>query len=123
MNQLNETQSPVVFTRKWLLLTILCLVPLFLLFAFLGDPGRGRAAGICAGVIATAVRANWNLRKHPWFWVTVTILTVLHAALVLFVAWSSSTAYTGLALLPVAALDYAIVYGSIKLAEKMMVRA
>lgn len=101
---------------------ILCLVPVFLLFALLGDPGRGRAAGICAGVIVTTVRSTWNLRKHLWFWVTVAILTVLHAALVLFVAWSSSTAYTGLALLPVAVLDYGIVYGCIKLAEKVMVR-
>src|SRR5579862_2227451 len=121
MTQLNETQSPVVFTRKWRLVMMLCLVVLFLPFAFLGDPGRGRAALMCAGVISIAVRSTWNLRKHLWFWVTVAILTALHAALVLFVAWSSSPSYTWIALLPVGVVDYAIVYGCIKLAEKVMV--
>jgi hypothetical protein len=122
MNDLNETQSPDVFTRKWLLMVMLCLIPLFFLFVFLGYPGNGRAAVICAGVLATAVKAKWNLRENSWFWATVAILIAIHIPFVLFIPWTTAS-YPGIALLPVAVVDYAFVYGCIKLTEKIMSRS
>ena len=122
MKEVNEaSQSPDVFTRKWLLLVMLCLIPLFCVFAFFGDPGRGRAAVICAGVLVTAAKANWTFRQRLWFWMTLVILTVLHILLVLLVPWSSAS-YPGITLLPIAVVDYAIVWGCIKLVEKAMSR-
>jgi hypothetical protein len=118
----NESQSDELFSRKWLLLVCLCLVPLFLLFGFLGYPGKGRAATLFAGVVATAIRASWNLRKHVWYRVTVTTLSALHLLLVLLVPWPSGS-FPAVALLPVAVADFAIVYGSIKLAEKLTKKA
>ena len=122
MNELNDNQAPDPFTRKWLLVVILCIVPLFFLFAVLGNPGRGRAAAICGGVGMTAIRACWNLRKYVWFWIALAVMVALHVALVLFIPWGDKS-YPGYALLPVAALDYGIVYGSFKLVEKVLMRS
>jgi hypothetical protein len=120
MKELNNNDQPIdVFSRKWLLVVILCMVPLFLLFAVQGDPGRGRAAAICGAVGMTAIRACWHLRKHAWFWAVFALMAVLHVVLVLFIPWSDKS-FPGYALLPIAALDYGIVYGSFKLAEALM---
>jgi len=122
MTEANSNQSPDVFTRKWTLVVILCMVPVFTLFAYFGDPGRGRAAAGSTIVIMYAARGCWNLKEHAWFWTTLTIIIALHVLLVLLIPWTSKS-YPGLTLFPIAVLDYAIVYGSIKLVEKVMKRA
>ena len=114
-------QSSNPFTRRWTLVVIICSLPAFLLLAWFGDPGRGRAAGIAICSIMFAARAVWSWSRHDWFWVTLGILTVLHVALVAVIPWTSKS-YPGLTLLPIAALDYGIVYGCIKLVEKVMNR-
>lgn len=122
MTELNDNRPLDPFTRKWLLVVILCMVPTFFLFAVvLGDPGRGRAAAICVGVGMMAIRACWHLRSHEWFWIVLTVMVGLHVALVMFIPWGDKS-YPGSALLPVGALDYGIIYGSFKLAEKLMSR-
>ena len=65
---------------------------------------------------------RWDLRKRVWFWVTLTVLALLHVPLILLVPWSN-TNYPGVVLLPQALLDLAIVYGCIKLIEKAMNRS
>ena len=119
---MTQMQSPDVFTRKWLLMVILCMVPAFFLFALLGDPGRGRAGAISVGVSMTAIRACWNLRKHIWFWATAAILIALHVFLILLIPWTDKS-YPGYALLPVGVLDYGIMYGCFKPVEKVVKRS
>jgi len=122
MKELTDDQAPDPFTRKWLLVVILCMAPTFFSFAILGDPGRGRAVAIFLGVGMTAIRACWNLRKHVWFWIVLGVMIALQALLVVFVPWSDKS-YPGYALLPVAALDYCIVYWCFKLVERAMKRS
>ncbi len=55
-------------TKTWALLAGVCVSPLFFLFAYFGDPGRGRAAFVCATGIAVATRFLWDLRRRVWFW-------------------------------------------------------
>ena len=121
MKEANSSQSSDVFTRKWTLVAILCMVPAFALFAYFGDPGRGRAAAGSTIVIMYAARGCWDLRRHTWFWVTLSIFIALHVLLVLLVPWTSKS-YPGPILFPIAVLDYAIVYGCIKLVEKVAKR-
>ena len=118
----SDNEQPELFTRRWLLLMLLSLVPFYSLFAFLGYPGKGRAAGICAAAIITAVRARWEVRKQLWFWVAVGILSALHVPLILLIPWTTAS-YPAFALLPVAVVDFAIVYGCIRLAEKAIGRS
>lgn len=118
----NDNQAGDMFSRKWLLLVIVCGAIPFLLFAFLlNEPGRGRAAAIATAVIMYAVKGRWNLREYTWFWVVLTIIVALHVLLVLLVPWTSKS-YPGLLLFPVAVADFAIVWGCFKLAEKVTKR-
>ena len=109
-------------TRKWYFVAILCGSLPYSLFAVLGDRGRARAAGICCFVGMIAARAFWHRRRHPWFWIALAVLVALHVALVLSISWSDKS-YPGYTLLPEAALDYGVFYGSFRLAEKVLGRS
>jgi uncharacterized membrane protein YjgN (DUF898 family) len=119
MTELKDDRFFDSLSRKWLLVVLLSMVPAFLLFAVLGYPGRGRAAAISLAIIMIVVRMRWDLKRHTWFWMTLTVLIALHVVLILLVPWTSRS-YPGITLLPIALVDYAIVYGCIRLAEKAM---
>ena len=40
-------------------------------------------------VLAFAVAVKWKVRRHAWFWGTMTILAALHVPLILFVPWTT----------------------------------
>ena len=122
MKDVNGEQSPNRLSPRWAMLAMLCTLPILVLFAYLGEIRRGETAWFCTGMIVLAIRTCWDLRKHVWFWMTVAIVILLHVPLVLFFPWTTKN-YPGISLLPVGFLDYAIVYGCIKLAEKVMKRA
>lgn len=39
------------------------------------------------GVLGLIVALEWKLRRHAWFWITMTIIAALHVPLILFVPW------------------------------------
>ncbi|AEU36200.1 hypothetical protein [Granulicella mallensis] len=118
MVESKNTKSSNLLNRKWVLIALLCGLPFFVLFVYLGAPGRGRAALIAVGVVVLTARACWDLKEYTWFWVTLSITVAFQASLVLLVPWTSKS-YPGITLLPVGVADYAIVWGSIKLVEKV----
>jgi hypothetical protein len=104
------------------LVVTLFAVLFYFVFENIGGSAKGRVASICAAMIVTTVWMRWGLRKRLWFWVTIAIMAFLHLPLVLLPPWTNNS-YPGIVLLPGALLDLAIVYGSIKLAEKVMKRS
>jgi hypothetical protein len=96
--------------------------PVLLIFACLGNFYRGIGAAICVGLVMLVIMTRWDLRKHAWFWTIIVFAAFLQVPLVLFIPWKNRD-LTGISLLPVAVLDYGIVYGCIKLAEKTMTRS
>ena len=32
---------------------------------------------------------KWRLRRHTWFWITMTVIVALHVPLILFVPWGT----------------------------------
>ena len=118
----NQTESKNPFDRlskKSALVALLCGISIFVIFAYLGDPAKGRPAAICVAMTVLVVWMRWDLRKRVWFWITITILVLLHVPLVLLIPWSNRN-YPGVVLLPQALLDFSVVYGCIKLVEKAM---
>lgn len=112
-----ERQTPWDrLTRKAAWVVILCSAPFFVVFAILGDLGRGRAVAICAAVFFTTIWLRWDLRRKMWFWITLALLVAAHLPLLFLVRWSSAS-YPGVTLLPIALADLAIVYGPIRLLE------
>lgn len=83
---------------------------------------RGRTAALFAGVVFLSVRSGWRLRRFAWFWITVGVLVVFHVFLLFLVPWPGGR-LAWPALMPVFLLDYGIVYGCIKLVEKLMNRS
>jgi hypothetical protein len=108
-------------TKSAALVVTLFAVLFYFAFEYVGGSAKGRVASICAAMIVTTVWMRWDLRKRVWFWVTIAILILLHLPLVMLLPWTNNN-YPGIILLPGALLDLAIVYGAIKLGEKMMTR-
>src|SRR5208283_1045851 len=116
-----ETFDKLTKSPKLAIVLALCASPLFFLFTCLGDPARGRAAAIGAFVLLTCAKIFWSLRGHFLFWFAIMIVALSHIPLVMLIPWSNRN-YPGVALLPIAFLDFVIVYGILKLVEKVVAR-
>jgi hypothetical protein len=121
MRNLDAPQPSGRLTPLWALIAVLCASPLFFLFALLGDPGKGRAAMLSAAVVIIAIRSLWDLRHYLWFWTTISIIAGLHVPLVLFTRWPQG-GYPGFALWLPVVLDFALIYGFLKIVERIMRR-
>jgi len=42
------------------------------------------------GMLVFAIVLNWKLRRHVWFWITMTIIAALHVPLILFIPWTTN---------------------------------
>ncbi len=114
-------------SREWAALVIISIGPLFFLVAHFSDEGRAIAASLSAATVAVIVRYFWDLRKRIWFWITVAIIAFLHILLVVFLPlpdkqWNYLH-WNYVQMLPFGLLDFAIAYGIIRLAEKVVDRS
>ncbi len=121
MGENRHQQSIDSVTRKWALLAGVCTSPLFVLFLYLGDPGRGQAAWVSGLAITVAARFLWDVRNRVWYWTTLAIIVLLHVPLILLIAWPSKQ-LSYVALLPVGFLDFVIAYGIFRLVENITAR-
>jgi len=117
-NEATESQSHNYVNKKWAFIAGILSMPLYWLFAYRDDPGRGVAGACAVGMIILTVRYRWDLRKRTWFWATVTFLVLLHVLLLLLFPWPD-TNLPGIALLPYGMLDIGIMYGCIRLVENV----
>jgi hypothetical protein len=60
-----------------------------LLFVYFRRFDLARPSIISAAMVAIAVALRWKLRRHVWFWVTMTFLAALHLPLILFIPWTT----------------------------------
>jgi hypothetical protein len=96
------------------------LVPILLLFIYLGKADMGLAVFIVLGVIAVAIRIRWNLRRHVWFWAIIVVILALHIPLLLVVRWPQGNVPTLFYTLPFGLIDFLIISGILGLAEKLL---
>jgi hypothetical protein len=89
------------------------------LFAFFGQLEIGMGLGVAVGMLAIAMRATWHLHGYRWYWVAVTVSALLEVPGI-FAAQLSHHAITGKGVLLFAYPDFFVVWGSIKLAERLM---
>jgi hypothetical protein len=102
--------------RKVALVILLCTAPLSFVIA---DPGRARAAAVCAGVFGYTIWSRWHLRHKVWFWIVLALLAAAHLPLILLVRWSD-TSLPPYGLIPIMLVDLAYVCGPIWLIEEAM---
>ena len=72
---------------------VLCLIigalPIYWLFDHFGRLSIALPALNCAGMLVFAIALKWKLRRHVWFWISMTIIAALHVPLILFVPWTT----------------------------------
>jgi hypothetical protein len=95
------------------------LLPLLLLFIYLGKADMGLAVFIVLGVSIVAIKIRWNLRKHFWFWTIIAIILALHIPLVFVVRWPQGSEPTLFYTLPFGLVDFLIISGALRLAERL----
>jgi hypothetical protein len=114
-------KPPTILTQKLALLAMLFASPVFLLCIFLHRVDEGIGLWICAGIVVGFVLVRWDLRKYAWFWLAISIAVLLQIPFAIFVPWTDRY-MSSVSLLPFGFLDYALVYGCVKLAEKLAAR-
>jgi hypothetical protein len=105
------------FTQRWAWTVLLSVMPILILFAWLGDSGRGIAAATSVGVFMIVGRVYWACRSNIWFWVVIVAFGLFHIILVFAVHWPGG-GIRAFALLPIACVDYLMIYGCLKLVEQ-----
>lgn len=71
------------------LCVILGALPVLFLFDHFGKLALARPALASAAIVTIAIAMRWKLRRHAWFWITMTILAALHLPLILLVPWTT----------------------------------
>lgn len=115
-------ESPRKLTALAGYLILLCSLPILIVFAILGKIWIGFGAWICSGLVILVVRTRWDLRMHVWFWITIVFAELIQTPIVLLIPWNDQS-LTWITFLPAAVLDYYLVYGCVRLVEKMLVRS
>jgi hypothetical protein len=119
MGENKHRQARDSITRKWVTIMAVCTLPIWGLYAYFGDPGRGQAAWVSSIAICFAVRYFWDLKNCLWFWVTITIIVLVHVPLIVLIPWPFKQ-LTYIAALPFGFADFGIAYGIIQLAENVV---
>lgn len=104
---------------KFALLIVACEIPVFLVVLVAGSPLLALSISTAIGISMIALRATWPLHNRSWYWLASAIAVAVEVFVNLHVPWANH-AFRGAALLPLAILDYLIVYGCIRLVERTM---
>lgn len=110
-----DEQKPTRLTAFYIGIS---LVPVLILFDYLGRFDLGANSFLCLFVNILAIRMRWNLRRRPWLWCVMAILVALELPAVLMIQWPRGWV-PGAALLPIGLAGLLIALGAIQLAEKL----
>jgi hypothetical protein len=111
-----EEKEPTDYTG---LIFAAVLSPVLLLFIYLGKADLGLTVFIVLGVNLFAIKLQWNLRKHVWFWATILLILALHVPLLFIVRWPHNNIPTIVYSMPIGIADFLVISGAIRLAEKL----
>jgi hypothetical protein len=85
----NSRRQANAFTVVGGLCVFFGTVLLALFFVYFGRFDLARPSLISVAMVALVIVMRWTLRRHVWFWITITILAALHVPLILFVPWTT----------------------------------
>ncbi len=101
-----------MFDRKFLGLYLGLLVTfVFVVGISLGFPQRAYLAGVSTAMIVLAAISTWRFYRHPWYWVLLTAVSLLHIGLVAVIDWERHK-FAAATVAPFAMADFVgIVFG------------
>jgi hypothetical protein len=82
--------------RRRVGLTLIAALPLFFLFASVGEVERGLAAAFLAYIAATAFQLCWRHHRQIWFWCLVAAMGIAGIVQVFAIDWPRLDSHGGL---------------------------
>jgi hypothetical protein len=98
------------------------LLPMLLLFIYLGKADMGLTVFIVLGASVVAIKIQWNLRKHFWFWLIIVFIFALHVPLFFIIRWPQGNVPGLFYGLPFGLVDFLIISGALRLAENFFLK-
>jgi hypothetical protein len=95
--------------RWWAVLCLLVFgMPLPWLFDHFGKLNLMLPIWNSVAVLGLMFVLKWRLRRHAWFWITMTVIVALHVPLILFVPWGTRWV-PALAIAAIDSLDFCLI--------------
>lgn len=91
---------------------------IFFFFIVPNQPGKGGAIAACTVGGVMAMRACWSLSRYAWFWITFAAIFFIQGCLIFVLPWSTER-FPGIILVPIGLVDFAFVYGIVKLIQRL----
>jgi hypothetical protein len=101
------------------LLIFIIGAPMTFLFALYGRLELALPLMIIIGVLGLVILVKWKLRRHAWFWITITVVAALHVPLILFVPWTKRWV-PALAITVIASADFCLILWIVLVVGKLV---
>jgi hypothetical protein len=114
MSIASDVKSDIKAAKKMRLpwWAVLCLLvfgmPLPWLFDHFGKLNLMLPIWNSVAVLGLMFVLKWRLRRHAWFWITMTVIVALHVPLILFVPWGTRWV-PALAIAAIDSLDFCLI--------------
>ena len=100
----------------------LALLPVFFVFVWLDKAEMGFTVTIIVGMIILAIKLQWKLRKHIWFWATIAVVLAIHVPLIFIVRWPDTRIPTIAYSMPLGIADFLVISGAIALSKMLFLK-
>jgi hypothetical protein len=88
---LEQREEPREFGRLYMVLCILCALSVFAAVGYVADVGRGRAAGLCAGIDFAVIRLRSQSRGDMRFWLAIALILLLQTTVIVTFPFGSDS--------------------------------
>jgi hypothetical protein len=95
------------------------LLPVFFVFVLLDKAETGFTVVLILGLIVLAIKLQWKLRKHVWFWVTIAVVLAIQVPLILIVRWPETRVPTIAYSMPLGIADFLVISGALALSKML----
>ena len=125
MSLANEVKDDIKAAKKirlpwWAVLCLLVFgMPLPWLFDHFGILNLMLPIWNSVAILGFMLALKWKLRRHAWFWITMTVIAALHVPLILFVPWGTRWV-PALAIAAIDSVDFCLILWAIAAVGKLM---
>jgi hypothetical protein len=114
-----KKQEPTDYTG---LKIVAILAPVFFIFVYFGKADMGFTVILALGLIMLAVKINWNLRRHVWFWAIIVFILLLHIPLFFIVRWPHGNTPTIVYTKPIGIVDFLLIMGAVGFGKRFFAK-
>jgi hypothetical protein len=114
-----RTKKPITLPWWAVLCWMVACVPIVWLIDRIGRIDLALPTLYSIGMLGVAITLQWQLRRHLWFWITMTVIAALHVLLILFVPWGTKWV-TAFVVVPIGLADLYAMLAVLSVVRKFM---